>query len=140
MGSQSILLYDGVCGLCNRAVQFALRHDRRDRLRFAALQSGLAKEILARHGLGSSPLESMVLVVDAGTNEERALVRSEAALGLLSELGGAWRWIASVGRMTPLRLRDWCYQAVADVRYRVFGRFESCPLPRAEDRSKFLDT
>jgi len=135
-----ILLYDGVCGLCNRAVQFALRHDRRDRLRFAALQSRLAKEVLARHGLDENPLESLVLVVDAGTAEESALVRSEAALRLLSELGGVWRWMASLGRLVPLGLRDRCYQAVADVRYRVFGRYESCPVLRPEDSNKFLDT
>jgi predicted DCC family thiol-disulfide oxidoreductase YuxK len=140
VGSRSILLFDGVCGLCNRAVQFALRHDRRDRLRFAALESRLAKEVLARHGLDGTPLQSMVLVVDAGTAEERALVRSEAALRLLSELGGVWRWIASLGRLVPLGLRDRCYRAVADVRYRVFGRYESCPVPRPEDGNKFLDT
>ena len=140
MEPRSILLYDGVCGLCNRAVQFALRHDRRDRLRFAALESGLAKEVLAKHGLDGIPLQSMVLVVDAGTAEERALVRSEAALRLLSELGGVWRWMAGLGRLVPLGLRDRCYQALADVRYQVFGRYESCPVPRPEDSSKFLDT
>ena len=140
MRSRSILLYDGVCGLCNRVVRFALRHDRKDRLRFAPLQSALAKEFLTRHGFDATQLETMAVVVNPDTEQEKVLVRSDAVLVLLSELGGAWGWIAWLGRRVPSPMRDNAYRAVANVRYRVFGKYDSCPLPRAEERGKFLDS
>ena len=86
-----ILLYDGVCGLCNRFVRFILKHDHQDRFRFAALQSKFARAILERHGLNPNVLDTVYLVFDYNQPGERLLSRNEAATAVLRELGAFWR-------------------------------------------------
>lgn len=134
-----ILLYDGVCGLCNRFVQFILNHDYKDRFRFAALQSNFARTILKRHGLNPDVLDTIYLVFDYGLPSEWLLSRNEAATAVLRELGGFWRFLATVLDLLPQRLRDWRYNLVARNRYRIFGKYETCPLPKENDRHKFLN-
>ena len=134
-----ILLYDGVCGLCNRAVQFTLRHDHRDVFRFAALQSELAERVLARHGEAASDLNSVYVVLGIGEAGETLLGRSEAIIYLLRTLGGRWKALAAIYGVLPRRLRDWMYEMVARNRYRVFGKYETCPVPDVRVREKFLD-
>jgi len=134
-----IILYDGVCGLCNRFVQFVLRHDRKDHFRFAALQSNFARTILERHSLNPEVLDTVYVVFDYGQSSERLLSRSEAASVVLKELGGVWRLWAKLLDFLPKRFRDWRYALVARNRYRFFGKYETCPLPDPRDRHKFLD-
>lgn len=139
-----ILLYDGVCGLCNRVVQFVLRRDRRGVFRFAALQSPLAARILARHGIDPGDLDTFYVVVeshfnDAGAQRDILFARSDAVLFILNELGGFWRLLESVFRIAPRGLREWGYRLVARHRYQMFGRYDSCPLPSAETRERFLE-
>jgi len=134
-----ILLYDGVCGLCNRFVQFTLRHDRSAAFRFAALQGPLAAGILARHGVNSSDLDTVYVVLNRDQPDESLLARSDAVLFVLQQLGGIWRPAARVFRLIPRMLRNWVYQLVARNRYRLFGRYDSCPLPTEETRGRFLD-
>jgi len=134
-----IILYDGVCGLCNRFVQFVLRHDRKDQFRFAALQSNFARTILERHSLNPEVLDTVYVVFDYGQSSERLLSRSEAASAVLKELGGVWRLWAKLLDFLPKRFRDWRYALVARNRYRFFGKYETCPLPDPRDRHKFLD-
>jgi predicted DCC family thiol-disulfide oxidoreductase YuxK len=136
----AILLYDGVCGLCNRLVRFLLARDRRGRLRFAPLQSGFSARALARHGRNAARLDTVYLIAEPGTPAERVLSRSRAVLGALEELGGGWRLAGLLLRLVPAPLRDAVYGVVAKIRYRVFGRSERCVLPRPEDRARFLDT
>lgn len=133
-----ILLYDGVCGLCNRFVQFVLRRDRAGIFRFASLQSPLAGRILARHGADARDLDTVYVVVDYELPGERVLHRSDAVISVLNYLT-RWRFVGSLLRLVPRPLRDWGYGIVARNRYRVFGRAESCILPVAENRSRFLD-
>jgi predicted DCC family thiol-disulfide oxidoreductase YuxK len=133
-----ILLYDGVCGLCNRFVRFILKHDHQDRFRFAALQSNFARAILPRHGLNPDALDTIYLVLDHGEPGERLLSKNEAAMAVLRELGGFWRFWASVLDLLPQRFRDRRYALVARNRYRFFGKYETCPLPQEKDRHKFL--
>lgn len=133
-----IILYDGVCGLCNRFVQFVLRHDDKDRFRFAALQSNFAQAILERHGLNPDVLDTVYLVFDYGQSSEHLLSRNEAASDVLKELGGVWRFWARLLDILPERFRDWRYNLVARNRYRFFGKYETCPLPKEKDRHKFL--
>jgi predicted DCC family thiol-disulfide oxidoreductase YuxK len=133
-----VLLYDGVCGLCNRAVQFTLRHDHRDIFRFAALQSELAERVLARHGESASDLNSVYLVREIGKAGERLLARSDAVIYLLHTLGGRWRVLAGIYGVLPRWARDGLYDMVVRKRYRAFGRFETCPVPSPEVREKFL--
>jgi predicted DCC family thiol-disulfide oxidoreductase YuxK len=133
-----IILYDGVCGLCNRLNRFVLARDRPGRFRFAALQSALAGEILARHDRDPRDLDTLYLVLAHGRPEERLLRKSDAALWILRELGGAWR-AAGALRVVPRWARDLGYDLVARTRYRLFGRYDSCPLPDPRHRARFLD-
>ena len=142
--SNPIVLYDGVCGLCNRTVQFALKHDREGIFRFASLQSALAGRILARHNRDASDLDTVYVVLNCdpsrtGTVDETLLERSDAVLYILRRLGGFWGVAGSLLRLIPRPLRDWGYGIVARIRYRVFGKYETCPLPSAETRARFLD-
>jgi len=134
-----ILLYDGVCGLCNRLVQFILRRDPEGVFRFASLQSALAAGILARHGADARDLDTVYVVLNAGQADEQLLPRSDAVIFILQQLGGIWRPAAFVIRLVPRPLRDWGYRLVARNRYRIFGRYDACPLPSADTRSRFLD-
>lgn len=134
-----ILLYDGVCGLCNRLVQFILRHDRAAIFRFAALQSSLAAGILARHGVDAANLDTVYVVLNSSEPNESLLARSDAILFVLQQLGGSWRAAVLLLRLIPRPLRDWGYRIVARIRYRFFGSYDSCPLPTPETRARFLD-
>jgi predicted DCC family thiol-disulfide oxidoreductase YuxK len=136
-----ILLYDGVCGLCNRFVQFILRRDPHALFRFASLQSPLASRILARHNLNPSDLDTVYVVVnpESENSNELLLARSDAALFVLKHLGAPWPAAASLLQLLPRFLRDSVYNAIARHRYRIFGRSETCPLPTAQDRDRFLD-
>jgi predicted DCC family thiol-disulfide oxidoreductase YuxK len=133
-----IILYDGVCGLCNRLNRFVLARDRAGRFRFAALQGPVAAEILARHGRDPRDLDTLYLVLDPGRPRERLLQKSDAALWILRELGGTWRLTGAL-RIVPLAIRDLGYDLVARTRYRVFGRYDACPVPDPRHRARFLD-
>jgi predicted DCC family thiol-disulfide oxidoreductase YuxK len=136
--SNPIVLYDGVCGLCNRLVQFLLKHDTHDRFRFASLQSDFVSHLLRRHGADPHDLDTVYVVKDYDQPEESLLARSNAVLYMLDQLGGVWK-LAGVGRVLPKPFRDWVYNIVARNRYRVFGKHESCLLPEPKHRNKFLD-
>ena len=133
-----IVLYDGVCGLCNRLVQFILKRDIHDRFRFASLQSEFGDQLLKRHGYDSRDLDTFYLVTNHGKPTESVLMRSDAILEVVATLGGVWK-LAGVGAVIPKVMRDGMYSVVARNRYRVFGKSESCMLPSAEHRAKFLD-
>jgi predicted DCC family thiol-disulfide oxidoreductase YuxK len=133
-----VVLYDGVCGFCNAVVQFLLPRDRQGRIWFAPLQSPLAAEVLARHGRTPTSDDTMYLISGLGRPEERLAWKSEAALTVAAALGYPWR-LARVLRVVPRGLRDWGYDVLARVRYRLFGRHESCPIPPPAWRQRFLD-
>jgi predicted DCC family thiol-disulfide oxidoreductase YuxK len=137
--SNPIILYDGVCGLCNRFVRFVLKRDRKDRFRFAALQSNFAREILQRHGLNPDSVDTVYLVLNCSQPAERLLSRNDASTAVLEGLGGVWRLWAKLLGSFPRAFRDESYNLVARNRYRLFGRHASCPLPDPDDRHKFLD-
>ncbi len=134
-----VLLYDGVCGLCHRLVQFVLRHDRGGVFRFASLQSGLAAGILTRHGADSGDLATVYVVVNYDTPEEVLFARSDAVHYVFTQLGGVWRASAILLKLLPHALCDFAYNAIARRRYRTFGRSETCILPAPENRDRFLD-
>jgi len=137
--SHPVLLYDGVCGLCNRLVRFTLRHDRKEVFRFAALQSELAERVLGRHGESAGDLNSVYLVLDLGQPSERLLARSEAVIYLLRVLGARWKMLGAMFGVLPRRMGDALYDLIARNRYQVFGKFETCPVLDAEVRGKFLE-
>jgi len=136
--SNPIVLYDGVCGLCNHLVQFLLKRDTHDRFRFASLQSEFAHNLLTRHGVDPHDLNTVYVVKDCGQPGQSLLARSDAILFMLTQLDGIWK-LAGLGRVLPKVFRDAVYKIVARNRYRVFGKHESCILPAPEHRAKFLD-
>ncbi len=137
-----LVIFDGHCGLCNRAVRWFLRRDRRDRLRFVASESAMVAGLLARHGINSldsksSPATIMV-VLDAGGPAERVLARSEAVLALFGQLLRPWPAVATALGWIPRPVRDLGYRLIARWRYRIWGRLESCPVPTDDERQRFL--
>jgi predicted DCC family thiol-disulfide oxidoreductase YuxK len=127
-----VVLYDGTCGLCDRSVQLILRHDRRGRFRFAALQSDVGRALLARHGLPVDALDTVVLVEDG-----HAWVKSAAALRIARGMDAPWPALRALG-IVPRPVRDFFYDRVAKSRYRLFGRVDACMLPPPEVRARFL--
>ncbi len=132
-----VLLYDGVCGVCNSAVRTILRFDRRATLRFAALDSEFAHDIIARHP-HLAGRDSVVFVGDPGGPTETVRTESAALLAVADYLGGYWR-LALAARVIPGFLRDRLYAAFAKVRYHVGGQYDTCPIPSPEVRSRFVD-
>ncbi|MDW5610162.1 MULTISPECIES: thiol-disulfide oxidoreductase DCC family protein [Mycolicibacterium] len=132
-----VLLYDGICGFCNSAVQTILRLDRRGTLRFAALESGFAEAVIARHP-ALDGVDSVVFVDNPGGPDERVTVKSAAALRVADYLGGPWRALLVAG-VVPAPLRDRLYDGFARIRYRVFGTHDTCPIPAPDVRARFLD-
>ena len=134
-----IILYDGVCGLCNGLVQFLIKRDKRGALRFASLQSDFAAKVLGRHGIDPKDLDTVHVVVNYEQADERVLNRSDAILRACGELGGFWNAGAATAQIIPRALRDLVYRLVARSRYRVFGKYETCRVPEPNQRSRFLE-
>lgn len=134
-----LFLYDGPCGLCQRAVRFVLRRDRRAIFRFARLQSLFANRALDRHGIDAGRLDSFRLILDYDTDHERVLDRGRGAFAVLGELRFPWNLLGRMGAWIPRGLSDAGYDFVARRRARWFGRDESCPLPSPAHRDRFMD-
>ena len=132
-----ILLYDGLCGFCNGTVQFVVRHDARGVIRFATLQGEFARGVVARHP-ELAGVDSLILVETSADGQERVYARSSGALRVARHLGGAWHLTRALA-IVPLFIRDWAYDLFARHRYRVFGRFNACPMPSAEHRQRFIE-
>ncbi|MDB5049452.1 MAG: putative thiol-disulfide oxidoreductase YuxK, family [Fibrobacteres bacterium] len=127
-----ILLFDGVCNLCNGSVRFILKRDRKQAFRFAPLQSAAGQALLERLGLPRDGFRSVVLV-----EGDRHYQRSAAALRILRALGWPYKALY-VFILIPRPLRDFGYDLIARNRYRVFGRSETCMVPTPEIRERFL--
>jgi predicted DCC family thiol-disulfide oxidoreductase YuxK len=134
---RALLLYDGVCALCHGVVQFLMKRDRMDRFRYAPLQSELGREVLARFGIRTFP-DGVMLMTKALTPAERLYERSDGFAEALQLLGGAWRLAGKALAILPRWLRERGYGVVARLRYRVFGRYDVCPIPPPEQRGHLL--
>jgi len=133
-----LVLYDGVCGLCNRLLQFLLTHDRRAVFVFAPLQSAFGMSTVERFGGNPEELSSFFVVSNFRTDRARLVGRGQASLFVAGELG--WPWKAAVlFRVIPPAVLDRIYDLVARNRYRLFGRFDRCLIPRPEYRRRFID-
>jgi predicted DCC family thiol-disulfide oxidoreductase YuxK len=143
-----VLLYDGECGLCNRTVRMLLRLDRRGVLRFAALQSAPAQEFLRSHGLPTEDFSTLVFVPDwspstssgqANSSQARFALRTDGVAGALWMCGGGSRVLAAFLYSIPRFVRDAVYRFVSRTRYKIFGPWRECPLPRPEWRKRFIE-
>ncbi|MBC7691766.1 MAG: DUF393 domain-containing protein [Methylotenera sp.] len=132
----ALILYDGVCGLCNKSVAFILKRDRQAHFNFASLQSQFGRDALISQKLplelSESP-ESLIVIEDG-----RAHFKSDAALRIASHLSGAWPLLRCF-RLFPIALRDFVYGVIAKNRYKWFGKLDACPLPSPEWRARFRD-
>lgn len=134
---EHLLLYDGVCGLCNRLTQFVLSHDSRGIFVFASLQSATGQTILRRFGRDPADLDTVYLVSHYRTTASLT-TKSTAILEVAGGLGWPWRLFTAL-LLLPIPIRDWIYDRVANNRYRMFGRYDTCRIPTAEERSRFID-
>jgi predicted DCC family thiol-disulfide oxidoreductase YuxK len=128
-----IILFDGVCNLCNRSVQFILRRDRRRLFVFASLQGSAGQQLLQKFGLPAREFNSFVLI-----ENDKVYTRSSGALRVLLHLDGGWPLLYCLW-IIPKPLRDRIYDWIARNRYRWFGRRESCWVPSLDLQQRFLD-
>ena len=128
----SIILFDGVCNLCNGFVQFVIRHDPAGQFKFTSLQSEKGQELLKDLPAAFRKIDSVVFLENG-----RYYQKSAAALRIIRRLSGGWPFLY-VFIILPAFLRDWLYSFVAKNRYRWFGQQESCMLPTPELKSRFL--
>ena len=133
-----LVLYDGVCRLCNRSVQFVLERDRRAAFQFASLQSATGQSMVARYGHRTEDLTTFYVVANFRSSGAHFYAKSDAALFVLHELGWPWKGLL-IARMCPRAIRDLAYDVIARTRYRVFGRYDQCVMPRPEFRDRFID-
>lgn len=128
-----LLLFDGVCHLCDASVRFVVRHDPAGKIKFAPIQSPLGRELYLRHGLAPEAPDSMLFLTPQG-----AFKASDAAIEIARTLGGVWK-LATLLKPLPCALRDAVYFFVARNRYRWFGRHDACMMPTAELKQRMLD-
>ncbi len=132
--NKKIVLFDGVCNLCDNAVQFIIKHDKKDVFRFASLQSEIGQEIVKHIGIDISKIDSIILY-EPGV---AYYYKSEAALNIAKYLGGTLT-VLSVFRVIPVGFANVVYDYIAKNRYRWYGKKESCMIPTPELQSKFID-
>jgi len=132
-----LILYDGVCAFCDHAVRWVIRADRRGVFRFAALQGATAAAVRARHPDLPEDLDSIIYVRRDGEGET-VLWHAAAIFAICADLGGPWAIIAWL-RWLPESLKNRGYRCFAANRYRWFGKHDTCPIPTAAERARFLD-
>ena len=130
-----MLLYDGLCGYCDRMVRFILALDRGGSMRFAPLQGDFASGLLGRHP-ELATVDSLLLVERTAAGEQIS-TRSEAVIRIWRYVGGPWKAV-TVLRLVPRPIRDWCYDLFARWRGRLFARYDACRVPDPEVRARFI--
>ncbi len=128
----AIVLFDGVCNFCNDRINFIIRHDKKDYFRFTALQSDIGKKILEGNKIALPNLDTFILVENSKTHN-----RTSAALRIVKHLNGLWPMLFVLIVVPPF-IRDIVYKVIAKNRYKWWGKKESCMIPTAEIRAKFL--
>ena len=131
--NKSIILFDGVCNLCNSSVNFIIKHDKKEHFKFASLQSDAAKEILLQYNSKKNKLDSIILVENGVIYE-----KSTAALIISKRLSGSIKLLYGF-IIIPKFIRDWVYNYIAKNRYKWYGKQESCLMPTPNLKSRFLD-
>ena len=128
-----LILFDGVCNLCNGTVQFIIKRDPEGKFKFASLQSDFGRSQLQRFNLNQDILHSIVVV-----DGDQVLERSDAALRIAKHLGNPWKAL-TLFKILPKFFRDACYNLIATNRYRIFGKQDSCMIPTPERKERFVD-
>lgn len=129
---QSVILFDGVCNLCNGFVQFIIKRDQQQKFKFASLQSDFAGKELSKYGLNNQKMNTVFLLENG-----KIYSRSTAALRILKQLNGLWPMFY-VFIIFPAFIRNWIYNLIAKNRYKWFGKQDSCMIPSPELQHRFL--
>lgn len=132
IGDKPLLLFDGVCNLCNGAVNFIIDRDHLQRFVFASLQSNLGQQIARKYNLPENDFKSIVLV-----KENKVFLKSDAALEVSRDLSGGWRLLFGF-KIIPKFLRNYIYDIIAANRYKWFGREDQCRVPSADIQNRFV--
>ena len=132
--TKKIILFDGVCNLCNNAIQFIIKHDKKDQFRFATLQGEIGQKFISERNIDQQKTDSIILIEPSVAY----YLKSTAALKIGRNFGGIWilLWILE---QIPVSFRDWVYSYIAKNRYKWFGKKNECMIPTPELKSKFLD-
>ena len=131
-GNEKVILFDGLCNLCNGAVTFIIKRDSGDAFRFAALQSDIGQKLIQSHGIDSTKVDSIVLI-----DGDRHYIKSSAALNIARHLSGGYPLLYGF-MVLPRFIRDWIYDLIANNRYKWFGKRDSCMVPTPQLQAKFL--
>lgn len=132
--NKKIILFDGVCNLCNNSVQFVIKRDKKDVFRFASLQSEAGQKLLAERGIDPEKTDSIVLIEP----DVAYYTKSQAAIEIASELGGGWSFLRVFEYILPVSLRDRVYDFIASNRYKWYGKKDQCMVPTPELKDRFL--
>jgi len=132
---KKVILFDGVCNLCNDSVLKVIKHDKKNVFLFTALQSVTGKKILDRLGVNTNEIDSIVLY----DPKKSYHIKSSAALRIMNEFGGFWK-LMQIFRILPAGFNNIFYDWIARNRYKWFGKKESCMIPTPELKAKFLDS
>jgi predicted DCC family thiol-disulfide oxidoreductase YuxK len=132
MVQHPIILFDGICNLCNGAVQFIIKHDRDKKFLFASLQSETGQQLLKQFGLSLKNFNSFTLVQD-----DRVYTKSTGALKVARQISGGWKFLYAF-IIIPAFIRDGIYSWIANNRYKWFGKKDSCMIPTPELQARFL--
>ena len=133
MDDRHIVIFDGVCNFCNGAVNFIIKRDPGGRFAFTPMQSDIGQELIAKYGATMVGVDTFLLIKDGQCFE-----RTDAAFEITKELTGIWYWFR-VLRVLPRPIRDYFYRLFARNRYKLFGRRETCMVPTARIRERFLE-
>jgi len=129
----NIVLFDGICNLCNKTVQFIIRRDKKSKFRFASLQSEVGQQLLVQISFTFREINTLVYI-----SENKFYSKSTAVLRIMRNLDGAWPLFYGF-IIIPRFVRDRVYNFVAARRYKYFGKRESCMIPSAENKGRFLE-
>ena len=130
---ENTVFFDGICNLCNGAVDFIIKRDKQKAIKFCSLQSKLAVDFFKVKGKNASALESICFWQD-----NKLLKKSRAVLSIASHLGWTWKFLSIIAKPIPTFLADKIYDMVAKNRYRWFGKRDECRIPTEEERSRFI--
>jgi predicted DCC family thiol-disulfide oxidoreductase YuxK len=129
---ESIILFDGICNLCNSGVQFIIKRDLKCHFKFASLQSETGQMLLNKYGV-SNKIDSIIVI-----ENEKVYIKSSAALHISRYLDGYWRYL-TILKVLPPFIRDFLYDILAKNRYKWFGKKDNCMLPTLEMKKRFLE-
>jgi predicted DCC family thiol-disulfide oxidoreductase YuxK len=131
-GSDNIVLFDGVCNLCNGIVRFIMRRDHDRKIRFAPIQSALGQSLYKKFELSSDNIDTVIYI-----SSDKYYLRSSAVLHVLKDIGGVWRFFYGL-IIIPRVIRDLFYDQVARSRYLIFGKRDTCMIPDTDIADRFL--